>query len=98
MATFSSELRLASCEGWMSVVYIRRAFSGPRLDATIDSGRTGHGSDTSLMSIDVYWGSGSPFSWRVLLALELKRLPYANHLLQFSKQEHKSPQMLSLNF
>jgi glutathione S-transferase len=50
------------------------------------------------MSIDVYWGSGSPFSWRVLLALELKKLPYANHLLQFSKQEHKSPQMLSLNF
>ena len=50
------------------------------------------------MSIDLYWGSGSPFSWRVLLALELKKLPYANHLLQFSKQEHKSPQMLSLNF
>jgi glutathione S-transferase len=50
------------------------------------------------MSIDLYWESGSPFSWRVLLALELKRLPYANHLLQFSKQEHKSPQMLSLNF
>ena len=50
------------------------------------------------MSIDVYWGSGSPFSWRVLLALELKQLAYANHLLQFSKQEHKSPQMLSLNF
>ena len=50
------------------------------------------------MSIDVYWGSGSPFSWRVLLALELKQLPYANHLLQFSKQEHKSPQMLTLNF
>jgi glutathione S-transferase len=50
------------------------------------------------MAIDVYWGSGSPFSWRVLLALELKRLVYSNHLLQFSKQEHKSPQMLSLNF
>jgi glutathione S-transferase len=50
------------------------------------------------MAIDVYWGSGSPFSWRVLLALEYKRLQYANHLLQFSKQEHKSPQMLSLNF
>jgi glutathione S-transferase len=50
------------------------------------------------MAIDVYWGSGSPFSWRVLLALELKGLAYANHLLQFSKQEHKSPQMLSLNF
>lgn len=50
------------------------------------------------MAIDLYWGSGSPFSWRVLLALEYKRLEYTNHLLQFSKQEHKSPQMLSLNF
>src|SRR5262249_45044573 len=50
------------------------------------------------MSIDVYWGSGSPFSWRVLLALELKQLPYTSHLLQFSKQEQKSPQMLSMNF
>ncbi len=49
------------------------------------------------MAIDVYWGSGSPFAWRVLLALEYKRLPYVSHLLQFSKQEHKSPQMLALN-
>ena len=39
-----------------------------------------------------------PYSWRVLLALEYKRLPYTSHLLQFSKQEHKSPQMLALNF
>ncbi len=42
------------------------------------------------MAIDVYWGSGSPYAWRVLLALEYKRLPYTSHLLQFSKQEHKS--------
>lgn len=49
------------------------------------------------MAIDVYWGSGSPYSWRVLLALEYKRLPYRSHLLQFSKQEHKSPQMLAMN-
>jgi len=49
------------------------------------------------MAIEVFWGSGSPFAWRVLLALEYKRLPYASHLLQFSKQEHKSPQMLALN-
>jgi glutathione S-transferase len=33
----------------------------------------------------------------VLLALEHKRLPYVSHLLQFSKQEHKSPHMLALN-
>ena len=49
------------------------------------------------MAIEVYWGSGSPFAWRVLLALEFKRLPYVSHLLQFSKQEQKSPQMLALN-
>jgi glutathione S-transferase len=50
------------------------------------------------MALEVYWGSGSPYAWRVLLALERKRLPYESHLLQFSKQEHKSPQMLKMNF
>ena len=49
------------------------------------------------MAIELYWGSGSPYSWRVLLALEYKRLPYVSHVLQFSKQEHKSPQLLALN-
>jgi glutathione S-transferase len=49
------------------------------------------------MAIDVYWGSGSPFSWRVLLALEYKRLPYVSHLLQFDLQEHKAPRMLAMN-
>ena len=33
------------------------------------------------MAIDVYWGSGSPYSWRVLLALEHKGLEYRSHLL-----------------
>jgi glutathione S-transferase len=49
------------------------------------------------MAIEVFWGSGSPYGWRVLLALEYKRLSYVSHLLQFSKQEHKSPQMLAMN-
>ncbi len=49
------------------------------------------------MAIDLYWGSGSPYSWRVLLALEYKQVPYESHVLQFSKQEHKSPQMLRMN-
>ena len=49
------------------------------------------------MAIDLYWGSGSSYAWRVLLALEYKHLAYTSHLLQFSKQEHKSPQMLALN-
>ncbi|MBV8342461.1 MAG: glutathione S-transferase family protein [Gammaproteobacteria bacterium] len=49
------------------------------------------------MTIEVWWGSGSPYAWRVLLALEFKRLPWVSRLLQFSRQEHKSPQMLALN-
>jgi glutathione S-transferase len=49
------------------------------------------------MALTLYWGSGSPFSWRVLLALEHKRLRYDSQLLQFDKQEHQSPQMLRLN-
>ena len=45
----------------------------------------------------LFWGSGSPFSWRVLLALEHKGLDYESQLLHFDKQEHQSPQMLKLN-
>jgi glutathione S-transferase len=49
------------------------------------------------MAITLYWGSGSPYSWRVLLALEHKGLPYDSQLLHFDKQEHQSPQMLRMN-
>jgi len=49
------------------------------------------------MALELYWGSGSPYSWRVQLALEHKRLAYESRLLQFSMQEHKSPQMLRMN-
>jgi len=49
------------------------------------------------MAIDVYWSSGSPFCWRVLLALELKGLSYSSHLLHVDFQEHKAPQMLAMN-
>lgn len=49
------------------------------------------------MALTLYWGSGSPFSWRVMLALEHKRLSYASELLHFDKQEHQSPHMLKLN-
>jgi glutathione S-transferase len=49
------------------------------------------------MALTLSWGSGSPFSWRVLLALEHKRLAFDSQLLHFDKQEHQSPQMLKLN-
>jgi glutathione S-transferase len=50
------------------------------------------------MAIDFYWGSGSTPCWRVALALEFKGLTYNSHLLHFDLQEHKSPQMLAMNF
>src|ERR1700739_419242 len=49
------------------------------------------------MALTLYWGSGSPFSWRVLLALEHKRLQYESQRLHFDKQEQQSPQMLKMN-
>jgi glutathione S-transferase len=45
--------------------------------------------------MDFYWGSGSPFAWRVHLCLEEKGLAYTSHLLSFSKGEHKTPEHLA---
>ena len=56
-----------------------------------------HPLQSAAMALTLYWGSGSPFSWRVLLALEHKGLRYESRQLHFDKQEHKSPQMLRLN-
>jgi glutathione S-transferase len=50
------------------------------------------------MAIDFFWGDGSASCWRVALALEYKGLEYHSRLLHFELQEHKSPQMLALNF
>jgi glutathione S-transferase len=34
-----------------------------------------------------YYGSGSPFAWRVWLALEHKQIPYEMRILSFSSGE-----------
>jgi glutathione S-transferase len=49
------------------------------------------------MALEVYWGSGSPPAWRVLLTLEVKKLAYESKLLEFSKGQHKSPDYLKMN-
>lgn len=49
------------------------------------------------MAYHIYWGSGSPFAWRVLLGLEIKGLEYKSHLLQMSKGDHKKPEYLAMN-
>ena len=49
------------------------------------------------MALEIWWGSGSPYSWRALLALEYKQLSYVSHLVQFAKQEHKAPALVKMN-
>jgi len=49
------------------------------------------------MAIDLYWGSGSAYSWRVMLALEHKGIAWNSHLLKLDQQEHKAPHMLAMN-
>src|SRR5260221_11303121 len=49
------------------------------------------------MAIDLYWGSGSTYCWRVLLALKHKGLDYRSHALKFDQQENQAPQMLAMN-
>src|SRR5215472_10687278 len=47
--------------------------------------------------VEIYWISGSPFSWRVLLTAEVKSIPYEGKLLEASKGEHKTPEFLAIN-
>jgi glutathione S-transferase len=49
------------------------------------------------MAIELYWGSGSPFAWRVMLTLEVKKLPYESELLEFSRGDNKAVEYLRLN-
>jgi glutathione S-transferase len=49
------------------------------------------------MAITFYCGSGSPFAWKVWLALEHKQLPYELKLLSFSAADQKKPEFLAIN-
>ncbi|MEC4749324.1 glutathione S-transferase family protein [Methylomicrobium sp. Wu6] len=49
------------------------------------------------MTVEVFWGLGSPYSWRVLLALELKRVPYQSRSLRFPEKDLKSTDFLAIN-
>jgi len=49
------------------------------------------------MSITLYYGSGSPYAWRVHLALEHKALPYELKVLSFSAGDTRKPEFLALN-
>ncbi len=49
------------------------------------------------MALDFYHGHGSPYSWRVWLALELKGVPYNLKVLSFQNQDTKKPEFVALN-
>jgi glutathione S-transferase len=49
------------------------------------------------MPLTFYLGAGSPFAWRVHLALEHKRLPYELKVLSFAAGDTRKPEFLALN-
>jgi len=49
------------------------------------------------MAIVFYCGSGSPFAWRVWLALEHKGLPYEVRMLSFDRGDMKQPAFVAMN-
>ena len=49
------------------------------------------------MAITFYYGAGSPFAWRVWLALEHKLLDYDLRVLSFSEGDLKKPEFAALN-
>ena len=49
------------------------------------------------MEHELFWISGSPYSWRVQLTLEYKGVPYISHRMDTANQEHRSPAFLALN-
>jgi glutathione S-transferase len=49
------------------------------------------------MALTFYFGSGSPFAWKVWLALEHKGIDYAAKRLSFDKEETQSPEFLKIN-
>ena len=49
------------------------------------------------MALTFYAGSGSPYAWKVWLALEHKGIPYELKMLSFDKGDTKTPEFLAIN-
>jgi glutathione S-transferase len=49
------------------------------------------------MPLDFYHGHGSPYSWRVWLALEYKKIAYQLHVLSFASQDTRKPEFVAIN-
>lgn len=62
-----------------------------RLRARDDFGNLG------LMALTFYYGSGSPYAWRVWLALEHKHIAYELKTMSFSAGDLRKPEYLTIN-
>jgi glutathione S-transferase len=49
------------------------------------------------VSLTFYYGSGSPYAWRVWLGLEHKAIPYERRTMSFSAGDLRKPEFLALN-
>jgi glutathione S-transferase len=49
------------------------------------------------MALEVYWGSGSPYAWRVLLGLEVKKIEYESNRLSFTDEDLNSDEYLAIS-
>ena len=49
------------------------------------------------MALMFYYGSGSPFAWRVWLGLEYKRIPYEQKTVSFSAGDLRKPEYTAIN-
>jgi glutathione S-transferase len=49
------------------------------------------------MGLTLHYGSGSPYAWRVQLALEHKALVYDRRVLSFSARDQLKPEFIALN-
>lgn len=49
------------------------------------------------MALTFYYGSGSPYAWRVWLALEHKAIAYDLKTISFSAGDLKKPEFLKIN-
>jgi glutathione S-transferase len=49
------------------------------------------------LAIDFYHGHGSPYSWRVWLALEAKQIPYVVKIMSFQAGDTRKPEFLAIN-
>lgn len=49
------------------------------------------------MDLTIYWASGSPYSWRVLLGLALEQVPFHSHRLDVGAKEPKGDAFRAIN-